>query len=40
MPSDMNFVVEIADWQGDSTTLRTIREAVFVTEQNVPVELE
>lgn len=32
--------VKIADWEADSQILRAIREAVFVVEQNVPVELE
>ena len=40
MGSDTGFSIEIADWDRDQETLRTIREAVFVVEQNVPVELE
>ncbi|MCL7462007.1 GNAT family N-acetyltransferase [Pseudomonas sp. NW5] len=32
--------VRIADWQADNADLRRIREAVFVTEQEVPPELE
>jgi predicted GNAT family N-acyltransferase len=32
--------VRLADWQLDAPALRDIREAVFVREQNVPVELE
>jgi predicted GNAT family N-acyltransferase len=32
--------VEIANWDRDRAILRSIREAVFVVEQNVPVELE
>ncbi len=40
MKSDAGFVVETADWDRDQVTLRSIREAVFVVEQNVPVELE
>ncbi len=39
MESD-KFTVEIADWERDRATLRSIREAVFVKEQNVPTELE
>ena len=34
------FTVEIADWERDQATLRSIREAVFVVEQNVPADLE
>lgn len=40
MGSDTDFTVEIADWDRDQATLRSIREAVFVVEQNVPVILE
>ena len=40
MKSDAGFTVEIADWDRVQVTLRSIREAVFVIEQNVPVELE
>ncbi len=40
MGSDTRFTVEIADWDRDQATVRSIREAVFVVEQNVPVELE
>jgi predicted GNAT family N-acyltransferase len=40
MKSDAGFAVENADWDRDQATLRSIREAVFVIEQNVPVELE
>ena len=40
MGSDTGFSIEIADWDRDQETLRSIREAVFVVEQNVPVELE
>lgn len=32
--------MEIANWDRDQAILRSIREAVFVVEQNVPVELE
>lgn len=32
--------VRIADWQADNADLRRIREAVFVTEQEVAPELE
>jgi len=38
--SDAGFAVEIANWDRDQAILRSIREAVFVVEQNVPVELE
>lgn len=40
MGSDSDFTVEIANWERDHAILRSIREAVFVAEQNVPVELE
>ena len=40
MGSKPAFAVEIADWERDQATLRAIREAVFVAEQNVPPELE
>jgi predicted GNAT family N-acyltransferase len=40
MKSDTVFRVEVADWERDQATLRSIREAVFVVEQNVPAELE
>lgn len=32
--------VRIADWQQDNADLRRIREAVFISEQSVPPELE
>lgn len=35
-----SFTVRIATWQEDSHELRVIREAVFILEQQVPVELE
>lgn len=34
------FTVRIATWRDDALTLRAIREAVFILEQQVPVELE
>ncbi len=40
MEPDSDFTVEIANWERDHAILRSIREAVFVAEQNVPVELE
>ena len=40
MGSEPAFVVETADWERDQATLRSIRESVFVAEQNVPPELE
>lgn len=40
MKPGTDFTVEIADWERDQATLRSIREAVFVVEQNVPVDLE
>jgi len=36
----MRITVETADWERDKQILRSIREAVFVNEQNVPMELE
>ena len=35
-----SFTVRLANWQADAPALRTIRETVFVHEQQVPVELE
>jgi len=40
MRPDTSVAVEIADWERDQATLRSIREAVFVMEQNVPPDLE
>lgn len=34
------FSIEIASWQFDELALRRVREAVFVDEQRVPIELE
>lgn len=34
------FTVRVAHWQTDNPALRSIRETVFIHEQNVPVELE
>ena len=35
-----SFTVRVADWQIDNPAVRSIRENVFIQEQNVPVELE
>jgi predicted GNAT family N-acyltransferase len=35
-----SFTVRVADWQTDNPALRSIREAVFIQEQHVPIELE
>ncbi len=35
-----SFTVRVADWQIDNPAVRSIRETVFIQEQNVPVELE
>jgi predicted GNAT family N-acyltransferase len=35
-----NYHVRLADWSRDQPTLRQIRRAVFVDEQNVPEDLE
>jgi len=35
-----DFRVRLAEWPGDQPALRTIRHAVFVTEQHVPEDLE
>ena len=35
-----SFTVRLASWQDDGPALHAIREAVFVHEQQVPVELE
>ena len=40
MRPDTTVSVEIADWERDQEILRSIREAVFVMEQNVPPDLE
>ena len=40
MESEGRVRIEIADWTRDARILRLIREAVFVEEQNVPIELE
>ena len=40
MGSDTPVTVKTADWEHDQAILRSIREAVFVLEQNVPVDLE
>ena len=34
------YSVRIADWHGHGSALRAVREAVFIREQGVPVELE
>ena len=34
------YVVNIVDWQSHESTLSTIRDVVFIDEQNVPEELE
>ncbi len=34
------FRIRIADWDHDRSALRAVREAVFVVEQNIPLELE
>ena len=35
-----SYRIRIADWNTDRDALRAVREAVFVREQHVPVELE
>ena len=40
MTSDVAVTIRAADWARDQQVLRSIREAVFVQEQKVPVELE
>ncbi len=40
MKSDVAVTIRAADWDRDQQLLRSIREAVFVREQKVPVELE
>lgn len=40
MPIAENITVRQADWSQDATTLRKLREAVFIIEQQVPVALE
>ena len=34
------FRIRLADWEKDEGTLRSVRHAVFVVEQRVPVEIE
>lgn len=34
------FALRVVDWVGDETSLRAVRIAVFVIEQNIPEELE
>lgn len=38
--SGSSFVIRVADWARDAAAIRAIREAVFVSEQAVPEELE
>lgn len=40
MDSNADFTVEVASWDRDQAALGAIREAVFVLEQKVPVDLE
>lgn len=35
-----SYTLHIASWRNDNSALRTIRAAVFIQEQGVPVELE
>jgi predicted GNAT family N-acyltransferase len=35
-----SFTIRVADWAADMSGLRSVREAIFVHEQSVPVELE
>ena len=37
---DAGYLVAPADWPGDETTIRAIRERVFIQEQGIPAELE
>lgn len=37
---EAGYLVAPADWPGDESAIRTIREQVFVTEQGVPADLE
>jgi predicted GNAT family N-acyltransferase len=39
LPKD-TFYIDIADWEEDVNILKMIRTAVFINEQNVPIELE
>lgn len=39
-PSTNTFTIREASWQADNSTLRALRESVFMQEQGVPVELE
>ncbi|MGH8684074.1 MAG: GNAT family N-acetyltransferase [Nitrosospira sp.] len=35
-----SYTIRVASWQEDALALRMVREAVFIREQHVPVELE
>jgi len=35
-----NFVIQVVSWQIHSAPLKTVREEVFIKEQQVPAELE
>lgn len=37
---DAGYLIAPADWPGDASAIRAIREQVFVQEQGVPAELE
>ena len=39
-PAAAGFVVRDAEWARDESALRAVRQAVFVVEQHVPIELE
>jgi predicted GNAT family N-acyltransferase len=39
-PTAADFVVRDAEWARDEPALRAVRQAVFVAEQHVPIELE
>ena len=38
--TDSAFTIRLAHWPKDKDALKQVREAVFVREQRVPVELE
>lgn len=35
-----SYTIRVASWQEDALALRMVREAVFIREQHIPVELE
>lgn len=40
MSSDFPYRIRMVNWRNEESNLRSIRSAVFITEQNVPEEME